>query len=162
MHGHELITWTSATEGTIVNGTTPNKTNVPTHGNFITPEQISPFDWRSNPSNTLWANESSTNNPCPRGYRVPRETELSALFTAANIANSEDAVNSNLAFPTAGYRSYTDGLVGPGTPTWLGLYSSSTVNDVYGRIFRFNTSSSISYASNVRRADGFAVRCIKN
>ena len=160
--GHELITWTSATEGTIVNGTTPNKTNVPTHGNFITPEQISPFDWRSNPSSTLWANESSTNNPCPRGYRVPRETELSTLFTAANIANSEDAVNSNLAFPTAGFRLYTDGLVSSNSPTWLGYYSSSTVNDVYVRVQRFASNSASSIASNVRRADAFAVRCIKN
>ena len=33
--GHELITWTSATAGTAVNGTTSTKANVPAHGNFI-------------------------------------------------------------------------------------------------------------------------------
>ena len=67
--GHELITWTSATGGTPVNGTTSTRANVPGHSDFI--RSVLTGDWRVSSNNTLWANESSTNNPCPQGYRLP-------------------------------------------------------------------------------------------
>ena len=151
--GHELITWTNGTTGT-VSGTTGTLNNTPTHASFITNNN----DWRSLPSDTLWATEASTNNPCPVGFRVPTETEQNTLVTAASITNSASAASSILKFTVPGYRYQFDGLLSnQGTN---GYYWSSTVSGTSARSLSFGSTAA--YTNTNYRADGFTVRCLKD
>ena len=62
--GHELIEW-STLSGKY--GTTATKSDNPDDSLLITGSD----DWRVHSDDTLWASESSPNNVCPVGYRLP-------------------------------------------------------------------------------------------
>jgi len=152
--GHELITWSSETVGTPVNGTTSTRANIPGHSDFINVSG----DWRVNSNNTLWANESSTNNPCPQGYRLPTGTEQTDLVTAASITNYTNAASSNLAFSAVGYRYNINATLGDQTNN--GYYWSSTVTSSSAYVHYFaSNSAQLSFSE---RSFGFSVRCIKD
>ncbi|WP_330444500.1 hypothetical protein [Flavobacterium sp. C4GT6] len=155
--GHELITYTSGTAGTAVNGTTTTKSDTPTHALFIR-SSASPYDWRVTPDDTLWATESSTNNPCPVGFRVPTIGELTTLVTTANITNRVTAANSVLKFTVPGYLDSSSGMlyvVGSS-----GGYWSSSVGGTRASRRYFNSGGTTT--DNNNRAYGFTVRCLKD
>lgn len=172
--GHEIIVMDGIypTEASGFSGTTLEyaHSSTPGHSYFIeTWAWGEPFDWLFPKNDTLWQGESGVNNPCPSGYRLPTEAEWTAYVTAANITNSATAASSDLAIPNSGIRHSSTNieppLIGRGI---YGYYWSSSTFDVYAS-YRYFGSTSTSYASYGDggerpgfRADGFAVRCIKD
>ena len=159
--GHELITWTSGSSGTAVNGPTPDTSNEDTPANamFIT-NNISPYDWRIPQKPSLWQEEANINNPCPLGYRIPSEAELEFYYrNSARITNSSSAASSNLALTVAGYRnsfSGNFGSVGSSGYYWTNSIGASTSS----RYLYFGIS--VATFRTEYRAYGFPVRCIKD
>jgi len=158
--GHELVTWTSGTAGTVKYGTTStlSSTDTPSHALFIY-NASSPYDWRSPQNDNLWQGVSGTNNPCPSGFRVPTDAELTALVTAAGITNRSNAASSNLKFSSAGYRYSANGTLS--TAGIAGFYWSSSVSSAYAIQRRFYSSWTDRNTSGPR-ASGISVRCIKD
>ena len=155
--GHELINYTNATTGTAANGTTGTLNNTPTHASFIT-SSSSPYDWRSSQSNTLWATEASANNPCPVGFRVPTNAELTTLVTSSSIINSATAASSAMKFTVPGSRNSNDGTLY--TVGDYGNYWSSTVSGTDAS--RRNFGSGGTFTGSYYRATGYSVRCLKD
>jgi len=54
--------------------TTLSTTDEPGHSNFII-SSSTPFDWIDPQNDNLWQSEAGTNNPCPKGFRLPTITE---------------------------------------------------------------------------------------
>jgi len=163
--GHQNIRWNSATTGTPINGSTAtlSTTDRPDNNLFII-QPASPFDWRATANDNLWngANRAaSPNTPCPTGFRVPTDAELTAEFTAYSItgAGADDlAFASPHKFVLAGYRyNYNAVLTIIGSNGYLW---SSTVSGINARNRYFYASGSGSDSNN--RAYGFSVRCIKD
>lgn len=155
--GHELMTWTSSTAGAPVNTPTNGTNNdAPTHAQFIT-EPNSPYDWRVSQDGTLWATEASANNPCPSGFRVPTNDELTNLVLAASITNSTTAAASKLKLSVPGGRS-TDGAIN--SVGFGGYYWSSSVSGTTAHYRYFLSGDTNTNTTN--RANGFAVRCVKD
>ena len=151
---------TSRTTSTLSNNDTP------THMNFITAVS-SPYDWRILKNDNLWQGRSSTNNPCPDGYRLPTEYEFIAEYLSWSSRDAAGAFSSPLKLPMAGFRDDRNGSIaniGQG-----GYYWSSTVDHTdsehhvgrtYSRyllIFR-----EIAYIDTSYRSYGHSVRCIKD
>ncbi len=153
--GHELINWTSASVGVPVNNTgTSIRSDNPTHPNFIT-FPTSPGDWRVTQDDTLWLNESSANNPCPQGFRLPTLAEFNTLGTAAGITNASTAASSALKLSAAG--SHDSGMSSAGT---TGFYYTSSVNNTSAYSKLINSSGWLNWINS--RFTGETVRCIKD
>lgn len=156
--GHELINYSGSSSGTPVNNmTTSGLSDNPTHASFVTPGS-SPFDWRNTANDSLWLAESSTNNPCPTGFRLPTYAEQGALFSAASITNNDSAVNSRLKLPSGGFRQFGGGefnLMGS-----TGYYWTSTASNSTSKYRYFNASGVAN--GDYLRAYGLSVRCIRN
>jgi hypothetical protein len=164
--GHQNITWESATTGTPINGSTItlSTTDRPANNLFII-VPTNPYDWRATANNNLWngANRAaSPNTPCPTGFRVPTDAELTAEFTAYSITGTgadDLAFASPHKFVLAGYRNDEDAVlynIGTDGNLW-----SSTLNGNFARGSDFYASGSNSNNNN-SRAYGFSVRCLKN
>jgi hypothetical protein len=163
--GHQLITRTNATTATAVNGTTATLSSTDTPGNntFIT-NGSSPFDWLSPQNDNLWQGVSGINNPCPSGYRLPTETELNnerLSWVQAPISSTNTAAGafaSPLKLPMSGSRGGGSGsIVDVGTG---GVYWGSAVSGADSRFLFFDSYDADMYIDN--RANGFAVRCLKD
>ena len=160
--GHELLTRTAASNaGTVaVNGTTTTNSNDPTHANYII-EELAPNDWRVSQDDTLWTDESSANNVCPVGWRVPSEAELTAETTAAatNIITNVDTAQDNfLKLTPAGYRRFASGdMNNVGS---VGYYLTSDVSGSYTRLLSM-LSGNATFASSIR-VNSSSVRCVKD
>lgn len=153
--GHELVQWISSRSGAIT-GTTGVKSDNPSHASFI----YSGDSWRITSDNTLWLNESSVNNPCPAGYRIPTNTEINTLLSSSSITNISTAASSALKIPVAGGRSQFGGALtmnGVECLMWTSTpFDPSKAYDLYistGGVIA-NDYSFHSY--------GMSVRCIKN
>ena len=157
--GHELINYSSSTTGTGVNGSTSTNATSDTPGNnlFIT-EGSSPYDWRVPKNDNLWQGEAGINNPCPQGYRLPTEAEMTALVSAEGITNYTTAASSSLAFPASGGRSNSNGTVYNEGST--GYYWASSVSGTLARSRNFFSSGT--NTNSLYRASGFGVRCLKD
>jgi uncharacterized protein (TIGR02145 family) len=162
----DLYQWGRATDGHQIrtSGTTATNatTAVPNDGNswdgFFITEGSSPYDWLTPQDDNLWQGVSGTNNPCPRGYRLPTEAEWEAERASWSSNNADGAFASPLKLPVAGYRVGSNGSIN--TVGSFGLYWSSTVAGTNARNLGF-LSSSASMNSNLR-ASGFSVRCLKD
>jgi len=155
--GHELITWTDGATGAGVNGTTTTNSDDPTDALFIL-ETSSPHDWRVTQDDMLWASESSANNVCPVGYRVPTSGELDEERVSWGSNDAAGALASMLVLPVPGYRSHFYGMVFyEGTS---GYYWGSTVSGTYAQRLRFHGWNAYMYDDN--RAHAFTVRCLKD
>ena len=146
--GHELITFASSTTATAINGTTSTKSDAPSDALFIT---ASP--WMNTTSATsLWSAETSPNNPCPMGFRVPTFTELNNLFIAAIMTS----YNTLLRFSYTGVR-YWNQTGGVALTNSAGYYWSNVSVSAFNAYSRNHVNS-----SNNPKSNGFCVRCIKN
>jgi hypothetical protein len=169
--GHELMNWKNGNTGTAKHGITTTKSNEPTDVLFITDgsalydrRRYPKYDWRINPDDTLWANESSVNNVCPVGYRLPtagddeQKMEWEEEVKSWNTKNAKGGLESTLKLSMPGYRFRKNGdMYYVGTS---GYYWSASVNDANGRYLDFHSTLVRSDYSNVR-ASGFSVRCKK-
>jgi uncharacterized protein (TIGR02145 family) len=157
--GHELITWSSSTTGTPVNGTTTTLSSSDVPGNALFILNISsPFDWRSGQNVNLWQGVSGTNNPCPAGFRIPTHAEWEAESISWSASTSVGAFASPLKLPMTGYHQYNNGLLSLiGTS---GGYWSSTVSGTYSYYLIFTSSNVLT--GTFQRAGGMSVRCIKD
>lgn len=172
--GHELVNWTSSTTGSAVNGNTTTKSDNPNNALFITLGADWVWvtgnvqDWRVNADGTLWAAESSANNPCPNGFRPPTLTELWNWTTAAGVTNITIASNSKLKLTMPGRR---DNRIGElifqaiDCEYWTGSPYVVVDPDSYDE--HKDHSSMVFFRDNVGTGDpsrmqAFPVRCIKN
>jgi len=157
--GHELINYTNATSGNLVNSstTTHATTNTPGHSNYIRTNTY-PYDWRSPQNNNLWQGEAGINNPCPQGYRLPTKTEYDALLAAEGITNYTTAASSTLAFSVSGYVSRDNGVVV--SETVISYCWSSNLDNFRAGMVSFGISSSST--SSIHRSSGVSVRCIQD
>ncbi|MEP7376045.1 MAG: FISUMP domain-containing protein [Chitinophagaceae bacterium] len=100
--GHQLITWTSSTVGTPVNGitTTLATSDVPGHANFILGDVNAAFpDWRNDNNNLRW--NTNPRGPCPSGWHVSTKNEMAAEVSntsTGGTAPSGGITNSNTAY----------------------------------------------------------------
>jgi hypothetical protein len=100
-----------------------------------------------------------TNDPCPTGYRVPSQAELTDLKNSFSPQSAEGAFLSPLKMPVAGIRSALSGLLE--VPGSFGDYWSSTSSGFNNAIYlKFFTGFTELYPNY--RAYGFSVRCIAN
>ena len=156
--GHQLITWTSSTAGTVVNGTTSTQstTTSPGDSKFITGSS----DWlqTAQQDGGLWWNGTmvGANNPCPAGYHVPTYAEWDAEVSAG-ISNDATAY-SKLKLPVAGFRIYSNGSLN--NTGYYGYFWSSSVDGTAAFFLSFYSSNA--FLGSYNRAFGFSVRCIKD
>ncbi len=170
--GHELISWRSSTAGTPKYGTTYTKSDNPSNPLFIIAKNWGvSFDWRVTQDDTLWASESSLNNVCPVGYRLPldpngAEDSLNEFNVELNSWSSKDpagSLSSKLKLPLTGFRNsgngWTDaaGFVDLGD---FGNYWNGSVNGGNARNMYFGLRMKLN--DNSERASGVSVRCIKD
>ena len=129
--------------------------NQPTHGNFILAPNT-PIDWRSPQNDNLWQGVNGVNNPCPFGYRLPTEPELTSEMASWVSQNSTGAYASVLKLTLTGARAAGGGSI-PAVGV-QGYVASSTISGVSTREIVYDASAAI-YTG--KRATGYAVRCIK-
>ena len=150
----DLYQWGRAADGheSTTSGTTSttSATDAPGHADIITGSS----DWRTTQNDNLWQGVNGLNNPCPTGYRVPTEAEITGL----GITNTATAYSSPLKLPLAGYRNSINSLLA--NLGVFGYYWSSTVSNASTSFFYFR-STSTSFNSSTRNF-GFTVRCIKD
>ncbi len=172
--GHELFNWTGATAGTAKYGDTNVTNDDPSDSLFIT-SNGNYSDWRVNQDDTLWASESSPNNVCPVGYRLPLdpngaddgENELAVEINSWSSQNYSGSMSSDLKLPSAGFHwinSNRDYLADEGI-YWSGSVipsdgNNSTVSNA--RNIFFGSPGDVNLHDTTHRGAGMSVRCIKN
>lgn len=166
--GHELVTWTSATAGTLTPTTSAYSTNAnwtAGHSKFIVGSSSNRYAWVDNTINVntskhnLWQ-ENGSNNPCPVGYHVPTAPEWNELRTAMGGGDGPSIwTTSALRLPTAGQRTFhtgEDGSVGLSAYYWTSSPGLPHVSSY------FYFGSGITGSRSTDRAHGFSVRCLKD
>jgi uncharacterized protein (TIGR02145 family) len=162
--GHELINWTETSVAAVNTVTTTIPSDNPNHFNFIISNTTPYYDWRATQNNNLWASESSSNNPCPIGFRVPTKNDFFLLVDKAVIVNANASANSILKFTIPGHRYYGDGKFYNRGSTYYLHTSEAQDTSAYSRYFD-NVSQTFalsSYTSTPKKTMGCSVRCIKN
>ncbi len=165
--GHELIDWSSATTGTPKYDATFTTTDVVSDALFIIERGANRYDWKITQDDTLWASESSPNNVCPVGYRLPlnpngandSENEFYIETQTWRTKDPSGAYRSVLKMPISGYRNHFNGNVkqiGAMASYWSGSPANTSAHsmDFYPDIVYPNEISPRTY--------GFNVRCIKD
>jgi uncharacterized protein (TIGR02145 family) len=139
--------------------TTPalSSTDQPGNNHFIITSSV-PHDWRSPQNDNLWQGVNGINNPCPTGYRLPTAAEFSAEMFYWVPTNTSGAFLSPLKLPATGFRSASNGMIFYEATD--GFYWTSTVSGTMAAMGAFDMS--FAYSPNDYRANGAAVRCIKD
>ncbi|MDY3318641.1 FISUMP domain-containing protein [Riemerella anatipestifer] len=173
--GHELITWTSSTNGTPKYASTTTLssswanagTNKSIYYNTSDGSWLTSSVNQQTSSHQLWRANGS-NNPCPVGYHVPTHAELQALhnaivgYNAGTSSTSSSAMwnETGLRLPASGYRWDNDGSFN--LQSSRGYFWSSEANNSSDS-WRLWFGSSNSLAGNYySRAGGFSVRCLQD
>jgi uncharacterized protein (TIGR02145 family) len=176
--GHQLITWTSSTAGSLVNGgitATKATSDNPGHSNFIIAPDPSDFagDWRSDNNSNRWA--TTPRGPCPEGWHVPTRDESRAEIA---ISKGGTATSGGIIDYTTGYnllKLTTPGFIaGVGTTDpapgqfWRngerGYYwcSSDILNGGVTKAYAFSVTVSNAQIPQNPKSYGYSVRCIKD
>ena len=164
--------------GVVINGVKWATRNVDAFGTFAaTPESAGMFyqwnrkiAWSATGSVTGWDNSPPTgdtweksNDPSPKGWRVPTREEQQKLFDAEKVVNEWTTQNgvtgSRLFLPAAGYRNGSDGaLYYAGA---LGSYWSSAARESY-ESYAYGLGFNASYADwhSSSRSYGFSIRAV--
>ena len=141
-------------------GTTPtqsrlytySQTFVITHNDWVVAGQDDDGSRRV----ALWSNVEGRYT-CPKHYRVPTKAEWEDETETGG--NREDAYNSFLKLPSAGYRNKSDGNINQRGATGVAGLWTATPDGTEKAIVRvFRDSDAISAPTD--RADGVPVRCI--
>jgi len=128
--------------------------------------------WPMNPSEAP-EGSSGIGNPCPDGWRVPTEAELTLLmknrskwtaksgrngyYFSGSVAYSLEA--KQVFLPAAGDRANGGGFE---NRTSQGRYWTASVNGANGRALYFTSTSSSTAINNYYKAYGLSVRCVKD
>jgi uncharacterized protein (TIGR02145 family) len=128
----------------------------PAHGKFISVINP-PWDWRIIKNDNVWDGVSGVNNPCPKGYRLPTESEFNAELTSW----SGDVFDSPLKLSQAGIRGDAGGTI-----FWVdthGTYWGSSGSGIGSVCLTFSGNGVGSAGGEgSSRACGRSVRCIKD
>ena len=134
-----------------------------------------PKDWLTTKDNTLWNSNTeqsptkTASDPCPPGWRVPTKTEWEGIgagnnrITIDNTTKLATITGDNgiaLVLPATGYRFDQSGI--RGGQGIVGTYWTSSVS-VSGNNAcnaHFTNGTALCMMTD-ERADGFAMRCIK-
>ena len=126
-------------------------------------------EWNStSPQSTEW---EQTNDPCPRGWRVPTFEEIQTLDDADNVYSewtnvsgisgrtfTDRANNNSIFLPAMGARS---GFNGASVFIGNGLYWSRTFSGAFfGFSLSFNSTSVSTTGMSAGQSSGFSVRCV--
>ena len=162
--GHELFDWTGATAGTAKHGDTDVTNDNPSDSLFIKQS-----DWRVNRDDTLWASESSANNVCPVGYRLPlapnavvdAENELAIELNSWDSKDADGSMSSDLKLPMAGGRKTN------GDRVWTASYGIYWTGSIVPNYFVHDASDvyfgrALGLLDTNARGYGYSVRCIKD
>lgn len=148
--GHELINHT-ATGSIAKNSFTVqiSPTETPGHNKFINSAHF------TSSTVPLWNGENGINNPCPIGYRVPNEDDLTSL---KNYDIQSDIVES---IPLAGLRDYSQ------THLMINLtgfhsYLKGVINSTNQPFTYTREGNSRFLYNNIWSGHGMSVRCIKD
>ncbi len=197
--GHELMDWTpfhgpesKRSGSTIVNflgkgkyGITETPADEPSHSLFILSQyDIAQYDWRVNHDDTLWAGESSPNNVCPIGYRLPLNPNAgheapaddgkNEWYVESSTWSSQDragAFASELKLSVSGerkpYNGNVDTHLGIDPYYWAGTEFHATLPGWEGEMRKLGSmidiaDDEVDVNSHHRKTIGVAVRCIKD
>lgn len=131
--------------------------DAPWHSDFITTDSM-PYDWRIPQNDSLWQGVNGTNNPCPKGFRLPTKAEFRTEMDSWSTKNAEGAFASPLKLVAAGYRYRSDGSLY--NVASRGVYWTSTTDGSNAsHLFFYSGFAAI---DSDTRAFGFSVRCIKD
>ncbi len=163
--GHESRT--SGTTTTLATGDTPG------HDKFILASS-SPYDWRSTQNDALWnagtetAPVKAVNDPCPAGWRIPTNTEITTLLDPTNVSKAWDGTKkgytftdianpaNSVFFPAAGFRRFDNGTV-----LYAGGRGYYWRNAPYGIFARYLYFSEVGAGRRYDyRAYGQSLRCV--
>ena len=142
-------------------------------------------DWIEPTNDSMW-NEGTedlpvktSNDPCPKGWRVPTYKELRALSTkSSNLTTDDDSINGcyfsgasttiydtppltediKIFLPAAGSRNY-DGIVY--SRNVRGDYWSSRPNTYYHAYNLYFKNGKVDMFSNCHRPTGNSIRCVQ-
>ncbi len=151
---------------------------------FVLGTEESAYDWcYSSRSDNLWGASKTEHDPCPKGWRVPTQEELSGLDIVDRSADAAMQYGWTLTdgtvqsfYPAAGFRTYLTGKVqnlynpvsGVEVPMpWMGYYWSSGTEaaQAVALTFWYDASdpmqSGIHTASPYHRANGMQIRCVR-
>ena len=147
-------------------GTTPTQaTNISNvgHSLFITTNYANRYDWAYNVdpsgfSRSMQWIKTDGSSVCPKGYRVPTYNEL-AQEVVGHIHNRDEAFNSFLKLPSAGYRMINGVFAFVGEEG--GYWSSDPNNPDTAKGGLLKKYSAMGVAE-LNRGFGLSVRCIKD
>ncbi|WP_459188045.1 fimbrial protein [Parabacteroides sp. APC149_11_2_Y6] len=148
----------------------------PYAGKFIKQNNSNGLDWlKSGHLDGLWTftkGSTNTNNPCPKGWRIPAQTgdnsgELDKLVgKGTNNGSSNNRILTipgsnglNLVLPAAGCRFYSNGS--SSDQGSYGYYWSSSVPSGNSSARLVNFSNATFNQNTFSRAYGFSVRCLQ-
>lgn len=136
--------------------TTRSTKDTPGHGVFIS-TAYPQTDWKIPKNDKLWQGANGTNNPCPRGFRLPTAEEWDVERASWSSDDITGGFSSPLKLVATGYRQDVDGLIYFDGVN--GFYYSSTVDGASASYLYLSTYTDI---LTVHRAYGMSVRCIKD
>lgn len=130
-----------------------SSTKRPKHDKFIK----SLNRWHYLKDDKLWKYKNSKNNPCPKGFRVPRMFELEDETVKQGVKDIKSAYSNFLKLPAAGYRDNRSAKLnelGEHADIWTSHGKGQYAWSIYF------TSNDANVHSNFH-SYGYSLRCIK-